>query len=43
MAEDVWTMSGKGIDARHEIHVSGSWSPAKAPTRFVIPAGSALI
>ncbi len=30
MVKDVWAASGKGIDARHEIHVSGSRSLAKA-------------
>jgi hypothetical protein len=30
-------MAGKGIDARHETNASRARSPAKRPTRFVIP------
>jgi hypothetical protein len=29
-AEDSWTMTGKGIDARHETNVSRARSPAEA-------------
>jgi hypothetical protein len=29
MADSVWTMAGKGIDARHAVHVSRTRSPAE--------------
>jgi hypothetical protein len=40
MAEGVWTIAGKGPNARHEMNVSRARSPVKGPTRSVILAGS---
>jgi hypothetical protein len=30
MAEGVWTIAGKGLNARHEMNVSRARSPVKA-------------